>query len=269
MRRARRKSRIGSRISVLSRSRPSLSGAQRARRGKSGFALFSRPRAEDLTIFTGDLALLLRTGARINDALELLATDADVGRMRRQSAAITGSILSGESFGEALAGHPDVFPPIYVALARVGEASGTLVSILEALSFGASAQRGPSPSAQRRAPISRISAVRGGRRADLLSRLCAAAIRQRIPRLQRQAGPGARHIPRPFGLYACERSGARSSVLVLRRGDLAVVAPSRGYGVAFVQFLSRLSDHSARDGISSRRPLLPQSRPAALERASR
>ena len=40
-----------------------------------GFALFSRPRPEDVTIFTGDLALLLRTGARINEALELLATD--------------------------------------------------------------------------------------------------------------------------------------------------------------------------------------------------
>ena len=54
--------------------------------------------------------------------------------MRPTLAALTGSILSGESFGEALAAHPDVFPPVYVALARVGEASGTLVSILEALS---------------------------------------------------------------------------------------------------------------------------------------
>src|SRR5271170_4691373 len=46
------------------------------------FAIFSRPRPEDVTIFTGDLALLLRTGARINDALELLAGDSDLGRMR-------------------------------------------------------------------------------------------------------------------------------------------------------------------------------------------
>jgi general secretion pathway protein F len=33
------------------------------------------PRAEDVTIFTGDLALLLHTGARINDALNLLASE--------------------------------------------------------------------------------------------------------------------------------------------------------------------------------------------------
>jgi general secretion pathway protein F len=112
----------------------------RGKRKADLLAAFSRPRAEDLTIFTGDLALLLRTGARINDALELLAADSSAGRMRPTLAALAGSILSGESFGEALAAHPDVFPPIYIALARVGEASGTLISILEALS--AERQRG-------------------------------------------------------------------------------------------------------------------------------
>ncbi len=98
------------------------------------FSMLSRPRPQDLTIFAGDLALLLRTGARINDALELLATDADIGRMRPTIAALAASVLSGESFGEALARHSRVFPPVYVALVKVGEASGTLVPILEALS---------------------------------------------------------------------------------------------------------------------------------------
>src|ERR1700735_5568669 len=60
------------------------------------FVLFSRPRAEDVTIFTGDLALLLRTGARINDALELLAADSDLGRMRATTAKVAAAILSGE-----------------------------------------------------------------------------------------------------------------------------------------------------------------------------
>jgi len=89
------------------------------------FSMLSRPRPQDLTIFTGDLALLLRTGARINDA--------DIGRMRPTIAALAASVLSGESFGEALARHSQVFPPVYVALVKVGEASGTLVPILEAL----------------------------------------------------------------------------------------------------------------------------------------
>jgi general secretion pathway protein F len=97
------------------------------------FALFSRPRPEDVTIFTGDLALLLRTGARINDALELLAADSDLGRMRATTAKVAAAILSGESFADAIGAHPSVFPPIYVALTRVGEASGNLAPILEAV----------------------------------------------------------------------------------------------------------------------------------------
>jgi len=106
---------------------------------KDDFALFSRPRPEDVTIFTDDLALLLRTGARINDALELLASDRDIGRMRPTVAKVAAAILSGESFAEAISHHPAVFPAIYVALVRVGETSGNLVPILEAL--GAERQR--------------------------------------------------------------------------------------------------------------------------------
>ena len=103
--------------------------------GRSGLSLtwLSQPRAEEVTTFTADLALLLRTGARINDALELLAADADIGRMRPTTAALATSVLSGESFGEAISRHPRIFPPIYVALVRVGEASGALATILEAL----------------------------------------------------------------------------------------------------------------------------------------
>jgi general secretion pathway protein F len=100
---------------------------------RDDFALFSRPRPEDLTIFTGDLALLLRTGVRINDALELLAADPDIGRMRSTVTKVTSAILAGESFADAISHHPSVFPPIYVALARVGEASGNLVQILESI----------------------------------------------------------------------------------------------------------------------------------------
>src|SRR5262249_26054517 len=55
-------------------------GAETLIKRGDGFSLFSGPRPEDVTIFTGDLALLLRTGARINDALELLSSDSDIGR---------------------------------------------------------------------------------------------------------------------------------------------------------------------------------------------
>ena len=99
----------------------------------SFFTLGKRARPEDVTVFTLDLALLLKAGARLDDALELLSSDTDVGGLRPIVARVRASILSGESFGEALSHHPALFPPMYVALVRVGEASGTLAEILEVL----------------------------------------------------------------------------------------------------------------------------------------
>jgi general secretion pathway protein F len=94
-------------------------------------ALFNQPRPEDVTVFTRDLALLLKAGARLDDALELLASDTDIGRLHPVVAKIRAGILSGESFAEAVGRHPALFPPIYIALVQVGETSGKLSQILE------------------------------------------------------------------------------------------------------------------------------------------
>src|ERR1700742_5121584 len=95
--------------------------------------IFNKPRAEDVTVFTRDLALLLKAGARINDALELLATDKDFGRLRPVVNNLRSSVMSGESFADALVRQEQFFPPIYIALIRVGEASGSLDQVLEVL----------------------------------------------------------------------------------------------------------------------------------------
>jgi general secretion pathway protein F len=97
------------------------------------FSPFNKPKAEDVTIFTRDLALLLRAGARINDGLDLLATDRDFGRLRPIIADIRSHVVAGESLAEALSRHEALFPAMYVALIRVGEASGSLDQVLEVL----------------------------------------------------------------------------------------------------------------------------------------
>jgi len=86
-----------------------------------------------VTIFTRDLALLLKAGARLDDALGLLADDRDIGRLRSIVQKIRAGILAGESFAEAVAHHPAYFPSIYIALVQVGETSGKLPHILESL----------------------------------------------------------------------------------------------------------------------------------------
>ena len=100
---------------------------------RATFAVFNRARPEDVTIFTRDLALLLKAGARLDDALGLLADDRDIGRLRSIVQKIRAGILAGESFAEAVAQHPAQFPSIYVALVQVGETSGKLPHILEML----------------------------------------------------------------------------------------------------------------------------------------
>jgi general secretion pathway protein F len=106
-------------------------GKAAVRRTAVGF--FNRPRPEDVTIFTRDLALLLKAGARLDTGLELLADDSDIGRLRPVVNKIRAGVLAGESFADAIAQHPAFFPPIYIALVQVGETSGKLTYILEML----------------------------------------------------------------------------------------------------------------------------------------
>ncbi|WP_315782084.1 type II secretion system F family protein [Bradyrhizobium sp. SZCCHNPS1003] len=96
-------------------------------------ALFGGPTPGDVTTFTRDLALLLKAGARLEDSLELLAGDADIGRLRPIVSRLRSSVLAGESFAEALTHHALQFPAMYVALVRVGEVSGTLDHVLDVL----------------------------------------------------------------------------------------------------------------------------------------
>jgi general secretion pathway protein F len=98
-----------------------------------GYGWFGRPSAAEITTFTRDLALLLKAGARLDAALELLSSDSDVGRLRPVVGKLRAALLSGESLADAVTDHPALFPPMYGALVRVGEVSGTLDQVLDML----------------------------------------------------------------------------------------------------------------------------------------
>jgi general secretion pathway protein F len=105
--------------------------APQAAAKSASFNWGGKPRDEDVTVFSRDLALLLRTGVRINEALELMG--GELGRMRAVTAELLSAVLSGHSFREALEARPDVFPALYCALVNVGETTSMLPSILEAI----------------------------------------------------------------------------------------------------------------------------------------
>src|SRR5207237_8627674 len=56
----------------------------------------SQPKAEDVTLFSRDLAILLKAGARLDDALELILADDGFVRLRGAVRSVRGAILAGE-----------------------------------------------------------------------------------------------------------------------------------------------------------------------------
>ncbi len=131
-------------------------------RGQFLHADGSARKAEDVTVFTLDLALLLKAGARLDDGLELLSSDIDIGRLRRDRREdprqrSCRARVSARRWRTTRT----LFPPMYVALVRVGEASGTLDEILEVLA----AERARAEALRRKlarcAALSGLRAVRG------------------------------------------------------------------------------------------------------------
>jgi general secretion pathway protein F len=90
------------------------------------------PRARDVTIFLRQLALLVGAGLTLDGALQTLSEDASKA-MAQFATALGSSISAGDSFADALEGHPSVIEPAYVAMVRAGEASGKLDAILRAI----------------------------------------------------------------------------------------------------------------------------------------
>ncbi len=83
-------------------------------------------------LFTKQLAILLRSGIPLLQALELLVEHFE-GGLRSTIVAIKDDIKEGRSLADALKKFPKTFDIIYVQLVRAGEASGNLEPILERL----------------------------------------------------------------------------------------------------------------------------------------
>jgi type II secretory pathway component PulF len=96
--------------------------------GLSGGRLAS----EEITIFTRQLAWLLEAGTTLNRALDILARESFSKRFAAALAALQSGIRKGKSFRDALAA-TGLFPPFYLSMVEVGEATGTLAAVLDRL----------------------------------------------------------------------------------------------------------------------------------------
>lgn len=94
---------------------------------------FGKPDGREISALTEELAMLVKGGVALDEALSILAQAAPRPALARLIRDIHRHLAEGESLAEALAVHPDLFPRSYVKMVEVAEVTGTLERTLESI----------------------------------------------------------------------------------------------------------------------------------------
>ena len=108
----------------------SASGNKGLRREVDFKKWFERVRAQDVAIFTRQLATLLHAGIPLAEALGALAEQSDHRKLQMILAGIRQKVNEGSALADAMAEHRAVFPELYVNMVRSGESAGNLDAVL-------------------------------------------------------------------------------------------------------------------------------------------
>lgn len=101
-----------------------------ARGRASGVRSRGRVRGRDITVFTRQLAGLLRAGVPILRALTTIQQQTENAAFQSVILEISGAVRDGRTLSESLARHPELFPELYVNMVRSGESAGMMDEIL-------------------------------------------------------------------------------------------------------------------------------------------
>lgn len=91
-------------------------------------------RKDDVVALCQQLAVMLKTGVPLAEALKTFAEQARRREVREIVTRIHDEVCEGEDFSRSLSKWPRVFPPIVVSLMRAAEASGMLDEMLSRVS---------------------------------------------------------------------------------------------------------------------------------------
>ena len=86
--------------------------------------------SRSITVFSRELASMIRSGVPILSAIDIISEQSEDQRLKDVLRDIHGSIRDGESFSSALSQYPKIFSGLYVAMVRAGENSGALAEAL-------------------------------------------------------------------------------------------------------------------------------------------
>ncbi len=94
------------------------------------FLSFRRTSNEDISLFTHQLASLLKGGLTLLASLNAIAEQTSSHHFRKVVFGLAESVKEGKSFGEALSLFSRVFSSIYINMVKSGEETGSLPDIL-------------------------------------------------------------------------------------------------------------------------------------------
>lgn len=83
-------------------------------------------KSRDITIFSRQLASFIKSGMPILRALTILSQQSENSCLKNMLNGIREKVRDGGAFSSVLSGYPRIFPPLYIAMIRAGEESGTL-----------------------------------------------------------------------------------------------------------------------------------------------
>ncbi len=89
---------------------------------------------KDLMHFSRQLAVFIKAGIPILDALEVIQEEMGSKTLKRVLDDIILQLKAGSTFATAAAAHPDVFPPYYLGILQSAEMTGRLDLVLDQLS---------------------------------------------------------------------------------------------------------------------------------------
>jgi type IV pilus assembly protein PilC len=95
------------------------------------FERFKKVKGRDLTVMTRQLSTMVSSGMSLLRAFYILEEQTDSKLLKQVIAQVRRDIEAGISLSDALERHPKVFSPLYVAMARTGEAAGILEDTLQ------------------------------------------------------------------------------------------------------------------------------------------
>jgi type IV pilus assembly protein PilC len=105
--------------------------ATRIKKQSQSFKSGGKVNAQDVAIFSRQLATMLGAGIPLVQAFEIIGSGHDKPSMQRLILDIKADVEGGTSLHESLAKHPLYFDDLFVNLVEAGEQSGALESLLD------------------------------------------------------------------------------------------------------------------------------------------